>query len=213
MKIEHRSFKTPSGRTVECSTIGSNFHIEVNPSDCGIHDYTVVRNLLKEVAQTQSLDTSGRGFKVVVINEADKLTKDAQHALRRIMEKYMGNCRYILCCNSQSKVIGAIQSRCLGMRVAAPTVAEVGAILQHVAKREQVRLPEELATRIADTSGRNLRRAVLMFEACRVQQPMLTPEVPPPPPPPLLSAPLSPAGRRRRCCCATGRCTSRRLPR
>ena len=66
----------------------------------------MVRDLLKEVAQTQAMEfqTGGRGFKVVVINEADSLTKDAQHAFRRIMEKYMSNCRYILVCSNTSKV-------------------------------------------------------------------------------------------------------------
>ena len=61
----------------------------------------------------------------MVLTEVDRLSKEAQHALRRTMEKYMATCRLILCCNSTSKVIPAIRSRCLGLRVAAPSVDEV----------------------------------------------------------------------------------------
>jgi replication factor C subunit 3/5 len=62
---------------------------------------------------------------VVIINEADSLSRDAQAALRRTMEKYMSNMRIILCANSTSRLIAPIKSRCLLMRVAAPTSDEV----------------------------------------------------------------------------------------
>jgi replication factor C subunit 3/5 len=67
---------------------------------------------------------------VVVICEADCLTKDAQHALRRTMEKYVATCRIILVANTISRVIPAIRSRCLGVRVGAPTKEEIINILQ-----------------------------------------------------------------------------------
>ena len=62
---------------------------------------------------------------VVVINEADTLSRDAQAALRRTMEKYMSNLRIILCANSTSRLIAPIKSRCLLIRVAAPNTEEV----------------------------------------------------------------------------------------
>lgn len=63
---------------------------------------------------------------VLVLNEVDKLSREAQHSLRRTMEKYSAYCRLILCCNSSSKVTEAIRSRCLNVRINAPTDEQVG---------------------------------------------------------------------------------------
>lgn len=62
---------------------------------------------------------------MVVLNEVDRLTRDAQNALRRTMEKYMSTCRLILCCNSSTRVIEPLRSRCLSIRVPAATADEV----------------------------------------------------------------------------------------
>ncbi|XP_039278115.1 replication factor C subunit 3 [Nilaparvata lugens] len=175
LRMEHMNFQTPSNKKIEIMTVSSNYHIEVNPSDAGIYDRIVIMDLIKGAAQTHQLDASGqRDFKVILLTEVDRLTKDAQHALRRTMEKYVATCRLILCANSTSQVIPAIRSRCLGVRVPAPTHAEIVAVLQNVCKKEGVPLPDELADRIAEKSNRNLRRAILMCEACKVQQFPLT---------------------------------------
>lgn len=103
----------------------------------------VIQELLKEIAQTQQVDLNAKqrfkgefrrlisrrllnGHSVVIINEADSLSRDAQAALRRTMEKYMTNMRIILCANSTSRLIAPIKSRCLLMRVPAPSNEEVG---------------------------------------------------------------------------------------
>jgi replication factor C subunit 3/5 len=62
---------------------------------------------------------------VLVLNEVDKLSREAQHSLRRTMEKYSASCRLILCCNSSSKVTEAVRSRCLNVRVNAPSEDQV----------------------------------------------------------------------------------------
>ncbi|XP_030384094.1 replication factor C subunit 3 [Scaptodrosophila lebanonensis] len=171
LRNENMSFTTTSGRKIEVMTVSSNYHLELNPSDAGIYDRTVVIDLIKQVAQTQQIDITGqREFKVIVISEGDELTKDAQHALRRTMEKYVATCRIILSVNSTSRIIPAIRSRCLGVRISAPTEAEITTILQNTCKREGLSLPNELAKRVALKSERNLRRALLMLEASKVQQ-------------------------------------------
>lgn len=189
IKTEHRSFKVNS-KTIEITTLGSNYHIEMNPSDAGIYDRVVVQSIIKEIASSQSLMSaantlsemgsnsnsnknsnakSAKGgkkpcFKVVVLNEVDKLTKDAQHGLRRTMEKYMSTCRIILQCNCVSKVIGPLRSRCLCVRVAAPSHDGIVEILKHISAKERVTIDDAFARQIAVRSQRNLRRALLMLQ-------------------------------------------------
>ncbi|OCH94388.1 P-loop containing nucleoside triphosphate hydrolase protein [Obba rivulosa] len=175
LKIDQRVFMTPSKRKLDVNVVQSNFHIEITPSEVGNYDRVVIQELLKEIAQTQQVDLNAKQrFKVVIINEADSLTRDAQAALRRTMEKYMSNMRIILCANSTSRLIAPIRSRCLLMRVAAPSPQEMEKVLQHVATREKFHLPDEAAHAIVTDSGGNMRKAVLVFEALKMQSTDLT---------------------------------------
>jgi replication factor C subunit 3/5 len=106
---------------------------------------------------------------VVVLNEVDRLSTSAQAALRRTMEKYSAGCRLILSCNSACRVIEPVRSRCMPVRVPSPSEAEIEEVLQSVCQAERVKLPAEFAHQIAVASERNLRRALLMLEASKVQ--------------------------------------------
>lgn len=171
IKIDARVFQTTSNRKLEFNIVTSVYHLEITPSDVGNYDRVVVQDLLKEVAQTQQVDQSAKQrFKVVVINEADHLTRDAQAALRRTMEKYSPNLRLILLANSTANIIAPIRSRTLLVRVAAPTVEEISTALANSAKREGWPVAKGLHVRIAQESGRNLRRALLMYEAVHAQK-------------------------------------------
>ena len=171
IKIDSRIFQTTSNRKLEFNIVSSNYHLEITPSDVGNYDRVVVQDLLKEVAQTQQVDLSAKQrFKVVVINEADHLTRDAQAALRRTMEKYSPNLRLILLANSTSSIIAPIRSRCLLVRVAAPTEHEIASVLADVGTEEGYTKCAPLEKKIARECGRNLRRALLMFEAVHAQK-------------------------------------------
>ena len=77
-------------------------------------------------------------------------------------------CRLCRCVWLQ--VIEPVRSRCLCIRVAAPTYPEVEHMLSYVAQKEGLKLPDPLRQRIAQTSDRNLRRALLCFETCKMAQ-------------------------------------------
>ena len=171
IKIDSRVFQTTSNRKLEFNIVASVYHLEITPSEVGNFDRVVVQDLLKEVAQTQQVDQSARQrFKVVVINEADQLTRDAQAALRRTMEKYSPNLRLILLANSTANIITPIRSRMLLIRVAAPSENEICKVLGIVGKKEGWSEAAGLNQRIARESGRNIRRALLMFEAIHAQK-------------------------------------------
>ncbi|CAJ1947798.1 unnamed protein product [Sphenostylis stenocarpa] len=174
VKVENRTWKVDAGSRsldLELTTLSSANHIEISPSDAGFQDRYVVQEVIKEMAKNRPIDTKGKKvFKVLVLNDVDKLSREAQHSLRRTMEKYSAYCRLILCCNSSSRVTEAIRSRCLNVRINAPTEEQIVEVLELIGKKEGLQLPPGFAARIAEKSNRNLRRAILSFETCRVQQ-------------------------------------------
>lgn len=185
VKLEHRTFTTTAKKNIEIATLGSNFHIECNPSDVGNNDRFVIQEVIKEIASHTSLTSAAasgtqgaKSFKIVILNEVDKLSKQAQAGLRRTMEKYSAQCRLVLMCNSPSRVIEPVRSRTLAVRIAAPSVEDVAETLMNIGAKEGVTCPRELALTIAQQSDRNLRRAILMLEAAKVQQSPLTPNQP-----------------------------------
>jgi replication factor C subunit 3/5 len=138
----------------------------------GNNDRLVIQDLLKEAAQTQQVDaTAKHKFKVVVINEADSLTRDAQAALRRTMEKYSPNVRLILLANTTSNIIGPIKSRTMLIRIGAPSIDEIAAVLSGIANKEKdLNVKDDAVySNVAEKSGRNLRKAILMFETMYAQ--------------------------------------------
>jgi replication factor C subunit 3/5 len=145
----------------------------MTPADNEHHDRHIVQNVVKEIASNNNIESkSGKGFKVLIINEADRLTKDAQGGLRRTMEKYVKNCRMILLCNNVHKLIHPIRSRCLNIRVPAPSEREIAGVLSDVAKLEGSSLnnfsfTNEMFTNISRTCDRNLRSALVQLQASR----------------------------------------------
>lgn len=170
LRIDTKTFKHGT-RTIDVNIVSSNYHLELSPGDAGIYDTFVVQDIIKEMAQTQSLGAvkNAKKFKILVLNETDKLTKNAQQALRRTMEKYVSTCRLILSCENLSKIINPLRSRCLLVRVPSPVKSEVKAVLSEVARKECFQLPDAFADKLVKVNGCNIRKCLLSLESSKAQ--------------------------------------------
>jgi len=178
IKMEKMTFTLPSSKKIEVDAIASNYHLEVNPSDAKTADRHVVQELIKHQANLPSVstkmsDASGVRFKVIIIAEADRLSKDAQHALRRTMEKYMKNCRVILLTKSTSRIIEPLRSRCLPIKCRAATNEELKEIVGKAALANEFRTvsppDESTLNEIISHSNRDMRKFLLLLEVYKVQ--------------------------------------------
>lgn len=189
MKVDVKNFVTPTNRKLEFNVISSPCHLEITPSDMGNNDKIVIQDLLKEVGQVEALDFTGlfkkkddanssdspqRKFKVVIINESEKLSRDAQAALRRTMEKFSNTIRLILICDSTSNIIDPIKSRTLGIRIGLPDSDSLCNVFESILNLENDAkrcFPEDWDDRkivyehIVEECNHNLRLGIMMLEA------------------------------------------------
>mmetsp|Transcript_56281 Transcript_56281/g.168514 ORF Transcript_56281/g.168514 Transcript_56281/m.168514 type:complete len:266 (-) Transcript_56281:8-805(-) len=139
----------------------SSMALELNASDA--RGIGVIRNEIKEFAGTRQL--FNKGVKLVILDEADAMTNDAQFALRRIIEKYTKNARFCLICNYVSKIIPALQSRCTRFRFAPLSRDQIRSRLLEVAEAEHCKTTDNGIDAILALSGGDMRRVLNLLQS------------------------------------------------
>jgi len=156
--------KTTAAHALAHDLYGENYQqylLELNASD--ERGIDVIRTKVKEFARSR---VPGEiPFKIIILDEADNMTADAQQALRRLMEMYTATTRFILIANYPSKIIEPIQSRCAFFRFTPLKKEDVVARLRWIAEQENVMYDPEALEVIHEVSEGDMRRAINILQA------------------------------------------------
>jgi len=160
------------GEVLEFDCVSTFHHIEVRPSSLGALDKSLIGALLeacKQAFSAASVRQQGAEaeyipqFQVLVVEDAERLSPECQAAMRRFMERYMTWCRFILLTSEPAAVIDPIRSRCECIRVPAPTLDAITALVQNAPPDGP--LPREEAEALAQLSDQDAYAAMLFAES------------------------------------------------
>jgi replication factor C subunit 2/4 len=177
MDLQHMLFYGPSGigkTTTAIALVKELFGplyrervLELNASDeRGIN---TVRKTIKEFAKLAINDIPIKGYKcpkykVIILDEADAMTQGSQFALRRIIEQFSYNTRFILICNYITKIIEPLTSRCAKYRFKKINSESIYNVLENICKNENIKYNNKLFKVINDITNGDLRRAINMLQ-------------------------------------------------
>ena len=183
LNIPHLLFAGPAGTgkstlalIVVKELFGSTWrenYLELNASD--ERGIDVVRQKVKDFARTKALGNVP--FKVIFLDEADALTKEAQQALRRTMENYTSTCRFVMSCNYSSKIIDPIQSRCAIFRFKLLEKKDIEKRIKLIAQRENLQISEQTIEALYEASEGDCRRVINLIQASASISPSITAEL------------------------------------
>ena len=136
--------------------------LELNASD--ERGIDIIRNKVKDFARTRAIGDAP--FKVIYLDEADALTREAQQALRRTMENYTQTTRFILGANYSSKIIDPIQSRCAVFRFKPIEKEEIFKLIDKISKEEDLRISDKAKEALFEVSEGDCRRLENVMQSC-----------------------------------------------
>jgi replication factor C small subunit len=158
--------KTTSAVAIAKSIYGEEWRenfLELNASDQRGID--VVRDRIKNFARSSF---GGHDYRVIFLDEADALTSDAQSALRRTMEQFSNNTRFILSCNYSSRIIDPIQSRCAVFRFSPLGDDAVAEQVRIIADAEGIEVTDDGVDALVYAAGGDMRKAINGLQAAAV---------------------------------------------
>ncbi len=183
MNIPHLLFAGPAG--VGKSTLaliivkqlfGASWrenYLELNASD--ERGIDVIRQKVKDFARTRALGDAP--FKVIFLDEADALTREAQQALRRTMENYTATCRFVMSCNYSSRILDPIQSRAVVFRFQLLDKRDIKKRVTLIAEREGLMIEGSGFDALYEASEGDCRRAINLLQATASISPNITPDL------------------------------------
>ena len=171
--LPHLLFSGPAGvgKTTSSVAIAQEIYgekwkenfLELNASD--ERGIDVVRNRIKNFARS----SFGKyDYKIIFLDEADSLTKDAQSALRRTMEQFSHNTRFILSCNYSNRIIDPIQSRCAVFRFPPLSDEAISEKVREIAQEEGITITEGGVGAIIYVSQGDMRKAINSLQAASI---------------------------------------------
>ncbi len=136
--------------------------LETNASmDRGIQ---MIRETILDYARTKAFGNFP--FKICILDEADSLTKEAQQAMRRMMEQYASTTRFCLLANYASKIIDPIQSRCTVFRFKPLEKKDIKDLIQHIAREEHLHVDEKAMEAMFAISDGDVRKVENILQSC-----------------------------------------------
>ena len=135
-------------KSIECD------YMIINASD--ENNVDTVRNKVKNFASSQGF----KKYKIVILDEFDYMTPNAQAILRNLMETFSKHCRFILTCNYVEKIIDPIQSRCQTFQIVPPSKKEVAVQLDKILSSEEITYDVKDLVPIIDSSYPDIRKVI-----------------------------------------------------
>jgi len=173
-KLPHLLFYGPpgTGKTTTMLAVARELNgkkyqsmtLELNASDARGID--VIRNQIKTFASTKQI--FAKGYKIIILDEADAMTNIAQFALRRVIEQYTKNTRFCIICNYVNRITPAVQSRCTRFRFAPLETADIEARLRDIAEKEKVNLTEEGLKSIILLAEGDMRKCLNVMQSAHM---------------------------------------------
>jgi len=136
----------------------SNYHIVIEPNNNNFDKY-IIQKIVKEYARRGPLLIgNNRVFRIVLINNLDKLSYYAQTSLRRTMEKFSTTCRFIMWTRSISRIIDPIKSRCYCFRISSPSENKLFKIFMNIDQYENFNYDFKIMNQIIQKSDYNIKK-------------------------------------------------------